>query len=29
VKSVCAWLLGSLLWLLSGPSQALQLHLDT
>ena len=29
MKSVCAWLLGSLLWLLSGPSQALQLHLDT
>ena len=29
MKSVWAWLLGSLLWLLSGPSQALQLHLDT
>lgn len=29
MKFVCAWLLGSLLWLLSGPSQALQLHLDT
>lgn len=29
MKSVWAWLLGSLLWLLSGPSQALQLHLDS
>lgn len=29
MKSVWAWLLGSLLWLLSGPGQALQLHLDT
>lgn len=29
MKSVWAWLLSSLLWLLSGPSQALQLHLDT
>ena len=29
MKFVWAWLLGSLLWLLSGPSQALQLHLDT
>lgn len=29
MKLVWAWLLGSLLWLLSGPSQALQLHLDT
>ena len=28
MKSACAWLLGSLLWLLSGPSQALQLQLD-
>lgn len=29
MKSVWAWLFSSLLWLLSGPGQALQLHLDT